>query len=83
MIEILHYDKDKAVCIKPVGVSSENEGMPELVRAALEEKGVKTQVFPLHRLDTAVGGIMIFALNKKYAAFMSEKIAAGKGIKKE
>ena len=82
-LEILHFDKDKAVAIKPVGVSSEgDEGMPGIVQKALLEKGVKCTVFPLHRLDTAVGGVMIFALNKSYAAKMSAEIAQN-NLKKE
>ena len=83
MIELLYYDKDKAVAIKPVGVSSEGEGMPLLVQRALEEKGVNCTVYPLHRLDIAVGGVMIFALNKATAGKMSEAIVSGEGIKKE
>ena len=73
---ILYYDKNKAVALKPVGVSSEGEeGMPGLVKKALSKKGIETDVFPLHRLDVAVGGVMVFALTKKYAAKMSEIIS--------
>lgn len=80
---LLYYDKDKAFALKPVGISSEGEGMPALVQAELAGKGVTAQVYPLHRLDTAVGGVMVFALNKKTAADISGKIAEGAGIKKE
>lgn len=82
-MEFLYYDKDIAVCIKPAFVSSENDGMPKMLEAALAERGVKCTVYPLHRLDNAVSGVMIFALNSKAAAEYSTDIAKGEGIKKE
>ncbi len=82
-LEFLHFDRDIAVVIKPVGASSEGEeGMPGLVKTALSQKGVSCAVYPLHRLDTAVGGVMVFALNKNAAAKLSADIAANK-LKKE
>ena len=77
MFKILYSDKNIAVCIKPAGVSSEGEGMPLMLKKELEKGGVKTEVYPLHRLDVPVGGVMVFALNKATAAELSEKIAAG------
>ena len=74
-LEILHFDRDLAVVIKPVGISSEGEeGMPGLVKTALAHKGVSCTVYPLHRLDTAVSGVMIFALNKTAAAKCQRKL---------
>lgn len=82
-LEFLHFDRDIAVVIKPVGISSEGEaGMPGLIKNALFEKGVSCTVYPLHRLDTAVGGVMVFALNKTAAAKMSAEIAENR-LKKE
>ena len=82
MIRILHYDKNIVVCVKPAGADSEKD-MPELIRAELEEKGIKTEkVFPIHRLDKPVGGVMIYALNKRSASEISEQIAGG-AVKKE
>ena len=82
-LEFLHIDNNIAVVIKPVGISSEGEsGMPGLVKTALTQKGITCTVYPLHRLDTAVGGVMIFALNKFTAAKMSADITEKK-LKKE
>jgi len=82
-VEFLHIDRNIAVVIKPVGISSEGEeGMPGLLKAALAQKGVSCTVYPLHRLDTAVGGVMVFALNKTTAAKISADIAENK-LKKE
>ena len=72
MFKILYSDKNIAVCIKPAGVSSEGEGMPLMLKKELEKGGVKTEVYPLHRLDVPVGGVMVFALNKAAAAELSD-----------
>ena len=82
-IKIVYYNKNIAFCVKPPFVSSEGEGMPKLLKEALGEQGIKTEVYPLHRLDTAVSGLMIFALNKETAGKLGKEIAQGKGIKKE
>ena len=77
-IRILHHDKDIVVCIKPVGISSENtetkDGLPDLLSEQLGEKYIAT----LHRLDVGVGGIMVYALNQKSAAFLSREISEGR-----
>ncbi len=77
-IQILHHDKDIAVCIKPVGISSENtenkDGLPDLLSAQLGEKYIAT----LHRLDVGVGGVMVYALNQKSAAFLSREMSEGR-----
>ena len=70
-INVLYADRDIALAIKPVGISSENEGMPALLASQLNIK----EVFPVHRLDMAVGGLMVYALNKRAAASLSEQVA--------
>ena len=74
-MEILYSDKDLAVCIKPVGLDSEAD-----VPAALKEM-LGTDVFPIHRLDKNVGGVMVYARNKKAAAELSKLVQDGKMIK--
>ena len=51
-MEILYTDRNMAVCIKPVGVSSEDGpgSLPELLRGAMGG-----EVYPIHRLDLNVG----------------------------
>ena len=77
-INILHHDKDIVVCVKPIGISSENtekgDGLPDLLMEQLGEKYIAT----LHRLDVGVGGIMAYALNQKSAAFLSKEISEGR-----
>lgn len=77
-IKILYADRDIALCIKPVGISSENEGMPEILAKQLNKK----EVFPVHRLDMAVGGLMVYALSKKAAAGLSAQVSE-RQMKKE
>ena len=72
MLEVLYNDKDIAVVVKPVGVLSEDgEGsLPSLIREALCCK----DVYPIHRLDREVSGVMVYALNKKAAAALSRAV---------
>ena len=76
-IKILYSDKDIAVCIKSSGLDSEKD-MP----AILSEQLNKAEAFCVHRLDMAVGGVMVYALNKKAAAGLSNQIATQQ-MKKE
>lgn len=74
-MEILHFDENIAVIIKPVGLDSETE-VPQALRALIEG-----EVFTLHRLDKNVGGVMVYARNKKTAAALSKAIQQGEMIK--
>ena len=74
-MEILHSDKNIAVCVKPVGLDSEQE-VPQALREVLGG-----EIFPLHRLDKNVGGVMVFARNKAAAAQFSKMIQEGNWIK--
>lgn len=60
---ILYRDASLIVCEKPVGVSSESPGLPELLG---ERAGAK--VWPVHRLDLGTGGAMVFALSSATCA---------------
>ena len=74
-MEILHADRDLAVCIKPVGLDSEAE-----VPGALKEL-LGGEIFPLHRLDKNVGGVMVYARTKAAAAALSKSIQNGEMVK--
>ncbi len=76
MIQILYQDNDIAVCVKPAGVSSEHE-LPRLLAEQLQ-----SQIYPLHRLDVPVGGVMVYAKSKTAAAQLSQKIATGDDFEK-
>jgi len=74
-MEILYSDNEIAVCVKPVGLDSEHN-----VPAALQEI-LGGEIFPLHRLDKNVGGVMVFARTKKAAADFSCLIQDGRMVK--
>lgn len=76
MLEVLYSDKSIAVIVKPVGLLSEDGAAGESVCPLLcETLGVR-EVYPVHRLDRAVGGVMVYALSKKAAAVLSAAVAA-------
>lgn len=70
-MEILYSDKNIAVCVKPVGLDSQQE-----VPAALCE-ALGGECYPVHRLDQNVGGVMVFARTKQAAAALSKQIQDG------
>lgn len=74
-MEILYSDRDIVVCIKPVGLDSEKE-VPD---ALTEQLG--GEIFPLHRLDKNVGGVMVYARQKQAAAVLSKAIQEGTMVK--
>jgi 23S rRNA pseudouridine1911/1915/1917 synthase len=74
-MEILYSDKQIAVCVKPVGLDSEQEVPAELIRQ------LGGECFPIHRLDKNVGGVMVFARTKSAAAALSKAIQDGTMVK--
>ena len=74
-MEILYSDENIAVCVKPVGLDAEHQ-VPEAL-----QKHLGGQVFPLHRLDQNVGGVMVFARNRQAAATFSRLIQEGGMVK--
>ena len=74
-MEFLQITEDYAVCIKPVGVDSQ-QGMCKLLQEQLGG-----EVYPLHRLDQNVGGVMIYARHKKAAAELSAIISRQEMVK--
>lgn len=70
-MQILYCDKHIIVIVKPVGMDSEHD-----VPAALEG-----DIFPIHRLDKNVGGVMVYARTKQAAAELSKAVQQGTMIK--
>lgn len=73
-MDIIYYDKNILVAIKPAGVISTDEpgGMPSLLREALGEP--EADIRTVHRLDQVVSGLMVFALNAETASELSRQI---------
>lgn len=78
-MRILYIDPWLLLCEKPVGVLSESsdrdENMPALLGEALRARGERGDVYPVHRLDRAVGGVMVFARDSGTAGKLSALIA--------
>lgn len=80
-MEILFEDGEILVCIKPVGVVSQADETENNMITLLEKLTGGT-VYPLHRLDREVGGVMVYAKSRFAAACLSKNIAEHK-FKKE
>ncbi len=74
-MDIIYSDKHLAVCIKPVGLDSEME-----VPAGLKE-ALGGEIYPVHRLDKNVGGVMVYARTKFAAAALSKAVQEGAMVK--
>ena len=74
-MKILYSDPSLAVCVKPVGLDSEAE-----VPAALRE-ALGGEIYPIHRLDKNVGGVMVYARTKQAAAALSKAVQEGSMVK--
>jgi len=77
MIKILYEDTNVVFCIKPAGVTSEEEMTLKL------KNQLNSEIYALHRLDKPVSGVMLYAKTKKAAADISKKIASNDDFKKE
>ncbi len=74
-MQILYTNRDFLIVRKPVGVDSEH-ALPALLSAA-----VGGDIFPIHRLDQNVGGLMVYARTKSAAASLSRLVQEGLLIK--
>ncbi len=74
-IPVLYDDIHLAVCVKPRGVLSQSDShggaaMPELLAAQ-----VGGTVYPVHRLDKEVSGVMVYAKTSAAAAKLSQLVS--------
>ncbi len=79
MIKILYEDKAVIVCIKPVGVLSQADGQESMLSLLAEQCG--GEIYPIHRLDRNVGGVMVFARTSKAAGKLSADVQSGGFVK--
>lgn len=74
-MDTLYQDDALIVCIKPRGVlSQEASGQANMV--SLLRECANSEIFPVHRLDREVTGVMVYAKTKAAAAALSAQIAA-------
>lgn len=70
-MKILYSDKNIYVIVKPVGMDSEHE----------VSEALGGDIFPIHRLDKNVGGVMVYARTKSAAAALSKAVQEGTMVK--
>ena len=70
-VKILYQDNMLVVTVKPCGVLSQSDrtGEPSMVELLAAQTG--KEIFPVHRLDRAVGGVMMFAFTRAMAGKLS------------
>lgn len=78
MIPILYLDESVAVCLKPIGISSQLDSKSSENMVEMLKKQLSGDIFPIHRLDQGVGGVMVYARTQQAAAGLSRAIQEGK-----
>ena len=71
-MNLLYQDPHLLLCEKPVGLLSEGDGPDSL--PALLSALIGGPVYPVHRLDRGVGGLMVYAKKQRTAAALSETV---------
>ncbi len=86
-IKIIYKDTEIAVIEKPSGVLSQKDTKGEDGLVEILSRQFKKTVYPVHRLDRPVGGVMVFATTKAAAttlsgenAFEKEYLAVVSGV---
>lgn len=71
-MNILLEDKYLLICEKPAGIPAQSNGREDLV--SLVSEYINAQAYIINRLDQPVGGLVLFAKDKKTAALLTEKL---------
>ena len=81
MPKIIFEDKCIIVCVKPYGFSSEltssGNDMVTILSDRRADRGEDDYIGVVHRLDMAVGGIMVYTKRNDAAAHLSKQMAEG------
>ena len=80
MIEIISKTKDYVIIYKPVGIPSQSDPSGDkdamtMCSEMLRQSGESSELYLIHRLDRVVGGLIVFARNKKSSAILSSLVA--------
>lgn len=78
-MNILFEDKHLIFAVKPKGVLSQSGEGENMIDLLIEGRG---EIFPIHRLDKSVSGVMVFAKTKAAAGKLSAMVQNNE-IKKE
>lgn len=72
MIALLYEDRDLVVCVKPPALLSQSGSGEDILELLGRQLGCT--LYPVHRLDRGVGGVMVFARTSRAAAALSAAI---------
>ena len=72
---ILYEDKHIVVCRKERGLLSQQDSKGGTNMIDLLSEECKSEIYPVHRLDKDVGGVMVYAKTQKAAASLSQQVA--------
>ena len=74
-IPILYEDAHLLVCVKPHGVLSQTDSRGNPAMPDLLSRQCGGEIFPVHRLDGEVSGVMVYAKTKQAAAKLSQLVS--------
>ncbi len=74
-MEFLYSDKHMVVCIKKPGILSQGDEFNGENMVSLLKNELNEDIYPVHRLDRNVGGVMVFAKTKEAAKKLSDIIS--------
>ena len=82
MVQILEKNREYVIVCKPVGIPSQSDPTGDsdamsIVSDMLFAQGDDSALWLVHRLDRAVGGLLVFARTKRAAAELSRSVADG------
>lgn len=87
MLDIMYKNKNLVVVYKPPGMPTQSDTSGDadamsMTSRELSRLGEPSELWLVHRLDRVVGGLIVFARNKRTAANLSE-LVGGNGMEKE
>lgn len=74
-MKILFQDNDIIVAVKPPELLSQADEKGRANAISILNELTDSEVYPIHRLDKGVGGVMVFAKNAKAAASLSNQVS--------
>lgn len=72
---IVYQDSEIVVCIKSSGIISQDSSLGTQSMVSLLEKECACQIYPVHRLDKQVGGLMVYAKTRNSAGVLSKQVS--------
>lgn len=74
-MKIIFEDKDIVVAVKPPELLSQSDEKGRANAVDVLSEMTESKIYPVHRLDKGVGGVMVFAKNQKAAAELSRQVS--------